>query len=163
MEIMATTRFTVMPRGPAHTERPANGLGHPSTANMAGFASQAQFTSMDGDGFTMNFVTNAVGPWTLLTVPQRAERQAEVVSEKLRHWSGCPAACVQPVSAVEFQPAAVLFASMLDVPQANTRRPRSPSRLAPATARPRASRLFLIANGLGTTDVNEIDRSAEPS
>ena len=95
----ASSRFTVDAAGTSITQggqRTDSALL--STSNSASFVSRAQFTSMDTDGFTLNFISNAAGVRDIYSLALKGLQVKAGTFNKITTWSGCPASCVQPVT-----------------------------------------------------------------
>ena len=154
----ASSRFSVDAAGTSTTQggqRTDSAIV--STSNMASFASRAQFTSMDADGFTLNFVTNASGVRDIYSLALKGLQVKAGTFTKSVVWSGCPAACVQPVTGVGFEPSAVILSSIFDTAQAN---PVAQARLlvGASDGTTEGTSAFYDTNGLNTTDANALDR-----
>lgn len=128
-----------------------------STSAAASFTSRATFTSMDADGFTLNFATNTAGTRDIYSLALKGLQVKAGTYNKSTTWSGCPASCVQSVTGVGFEPSAVLFASIFDVTQANV---VAHGRLGigASDGTTDGSSAFYDTDNLNTTDVNAVDK-----
>ena len=128
-----------------------------STGVSASFLSRAQFTSMDVDGFTLNFVTNTAGTRDIYSLAVKGLQVKAGTYNKSTAWSGCPASCTQSVTGVGFEPSAILFGSILDVTQAN---PVAHARLGigATDGTTDGNSTFYDTHNLNTSDVNALDK-----